>query len=316
MSQYTDHESFDSTVSVDWLVDRLGRDDVVIADCRFVLSDPEAGRRAYETGHIPGAVYFDLERDLSRPAGSSTGVDDAQSIGPTGGRHPLPSVRQMTQLFSNAGIGDGVKVVCYDDQKGSIAGRLWWMLRLLGHREVALLDGGFSAWREAGYPVSSTPATPTPRTFVARPQPHMLATADDVRRVIASGQGVVIDSRAPERYRGEVEPLDPVAGHIPGAINLPWDGTVDDKGRLHQLNELDERFKRVRDRAGGTADRGVIVHCGSGVTGCINVLGLERAGITDVRLYVGGWSEWCSDPDNPVATGPEDDETIERTGGA
>lgn len=291
----THPDHFDSIVSVEWVAERLGRPDIVIADCRFDLADAEAGRKAYERDHIPGAIYFDLERDLSRPATASHA--DPMSMG---GRHPLPTVEHMVALFGAAGIGDGVTVVCYDDQKGGMAGRLWWMLRYLGHQRAALLDGGYTAWRAAGKPVAAEVPQPVPRTFVPRLQPHMLATMDEVRSASAARRGIIIDSRAPERYRGEVEPLDPVAGHIPGAVNLPWQGNVGPDGLMLDTHALSQRFASVMDNK-----EGVIVHCGSGVTGCLNVLALERAGVSGVKLYVGGWSEWCSHPDNPVAVGAE-----------
>ena len=285
----------DGLVSVRWLEEHLGGDDLVIADCRFVLTDPEAGRKAYERDHIPGAVYFDLEKDLSAPRSAPV-----EGRPPRGGRHPLPAVEEMAALFGAAGIGDGVMVVCYDDQRGSMAARLWWMLRYLGHREVALLDGGYSAWRTLGKPVTAELPAPKPRTFVPRPVASMIATMDEVRTLSAAGSGVIVDSRAPERYRGDVEPLDPVAGHIPGAINLPWDGNLDGEGKMLSPHELSGRFAKVRAEA-----RPIVVHCGSGVTGCLNILAMERAGIQGAKLYVGGWSEWCADPQNPVVRGDE-----------
>lgn len=286
-------DSVDSIVSVEWLAERLGRPDIVIADCRFELADVEAGRRAYERDHMPGAVFFDLEQDLSLPGrASNTGTMT------TGGRHPLPTVEQMAALFSAAGIDDHVTVVCYDDQKGGMAGRLWWMLRYLGHQRVALLDGGYAAWRVSGYPITSDVARPVSRSFVPRPQQQMIATMDDVRRASSAGQGVIVDSRAPERYLGEVEPLDPVAGHIPGTVNMPWQGNVGPNGLMLDTDALTQRFASMLDN-----NEGVIVHCGSGVTGCLNVLAMERAGVPGVKLYVGGWSDWCSHADNPVATG-------------
>lgn len=305
-----DHDSpqegtvIESIVSVEWLARQLGNGDLVVADCRFSLADPGAGRRAYELDHIPGAIYFDLEQDLSRASGSP--ADGVPSVCPgDGGRHPLPSIEEMAELFGAAGIGDGVTVVCYDDQKGSIAARLWWMLRYLGHRRVALLDGGYPAWRAAGKPVTAEAPKPTPLRFIPRPQDHMIATVEEVRQAVATGRGTIVDSRAPERYRGDVEPIDPVAGHIPGAINLPWEGNVDEKGIFVATDELVERFRSLGDGRSAPATE-VIVHCGSGVTGCLNILALERAGISGARLYVGGWSEWCVDPVNPIAKGAEE----------
>lgn len=287
-------------VSVAWLSRHLGRDDLVVADCRFALDDPEAGRRAYERDHIPGAVYFDLEKDLSRPV--SPASDPSGGPGSGGGRHPLPSVEEMAALFGATGIGDGTIVICYDDHGGSMAARLWWMLRYLGHRQVALLDGGYTAWRAAGLPVTAEVPNPSPRTFIPRPQPHMIATMDEVRRASATGEAIIVDSRTPERYRGDVEPIDPVAGHIPGAINLPWNGNLNENGLFREPDQLTQRFALLWQEA-QKGKKDVIVHCGSGVTGCLNVLALERAGIPGARLFVGGWSEWCSHPENPIARG-------------
>lgn len=285
-------------VSAEWLRERLGRDDLVIADCRFELTDPDAGRRAYERDHIPGAVYFDLERDLSGPA---TG---------RGGRHPLPDMEAFCALLGRRGVGRGVTVVCYDDQLGQMAARLWWMLRYVGHDDAAVLDGGYGAWREAGGPVTAEVPAPTPRTFVAGLRPQMLAGMDEVRRMsrpararsdgAPQGGGIIIDSRAPERYRGEVEPLDPVAGHIPGARNLPWMDNVDPRGFFRPREELRNRFENFPPDM-----EGVVFHCGSGVSACVNLLALEHVGLPGAKLYVGGWSEWCSVADNPVAVGDE-----------
>jgi len=271
-------------VSPQWLAQRLGDPDVVVADCRFDLADPEAGRRAYAAGHIPGAVYFDLEEDLSAPAQRP------------GGRHPLPDVDELCRQLGQAGIGPGVTVVCYDDQQGAMAARLWWMLRWLGHDAAAVLDGGFAGWRRAGLPVTDAPANPTPRRFVPAPRPELVASAEDVQRLVQEGRGVLVDSRAPERYRGELEPIDPVAGHIPGARNLPWMDNVDADGRWRHPGELARRF------AGLVGEEPVVVYCGSGVTACANLLAMAYAGVpVQPRLYVGGWSDWCTRPGSPVA---------------
>jgi len=271
-------------VPCQWLAERLDAPEIVVVDCRFDLSDPQAGRRAYETGHIPGAVYFDLEQDLSAPV---------QKPGP---RHPLPDMDRFVEKLEAAGIGEGVTVVCYDGQQGMVAARLWWMLRYLGHDAVCVLDGGFQAWCEAGLPVTAeVPARP-PRRFVPRVRPEMAVSMADVQRMVQERSGVLVDARAPERYRGEVEPLDPVAGHIPGARNLPWMGNLDASGRWRNPKELAERFAALKRQ------EPVVMYCGSGVSACVNVLAMAHAGFEPLpRLYVGSWSEWCSVAGNPVA---------------
>lgn len=287
----------DGLVSVEWLAKRIAQEDIIIADCRFQLSDPHAGRRAYEKEHIPGAIFFDLEKDLSGSPADG------------GGRHPLPPVAQFARVLGDAGIDETVTVVCYDDNDGGMAARLWWMLRWVGHDKVALLDGGYAAWKRAGHPVTDQIPSPTPRGFVPRVRKDMIATMAEVRAIAAGGNGIIVDSRASERYRGEVEPLDPIAGHIPTAINVPWQDNIAADGRFLDADTVTSRFAAVLRRVDTGADAGagglIVVHCGSGVTGCVNVFALERAGVAGVKLYVGGWSEWCSLPDNPVAVRDE-----------
>lgn len=268
-----------------WLLERLGSPDLVVADCRFTLGQPDAGRGKYRAGHVPGAVYLDLEHDLSAPAGRA------------GGRHPLPEPAALAGTFGAAGIGDGSTVVAYDDAGGAYAARLWWLLRWLGHDAVAVLDGGFPAWTEAGGPVTTEEPRPVPASFTPRPRPKMLASAADVRARPAGT--LLIDSRAPARFRGEVEPIDPVAGHIPGAINLDWAAGVAPDGRFRPPAEQAERLAVVRE-----PDR-TVVYCGSGVTAAANLLALELAGKPGARLYAGSWSDWIADPTNPVSTGDE-----------
>lgn len=276
-------------VDAQWLSRHLGQDGLVIADCRFVLSDPQAGRKAYESGHIPTAVYFDLDADLSAPPGE-------------GGRHPLPDVQGLAAKLGAAGIDASTAVVCYDDQKGSMAARLWWLLRYLGHEAVAVLDGGYSAWVKAGSPVTAEKPQPRARTFQPRLQPHMVVDMEELRRQVEQGTALLVDSRAAERYRGDIEPLDPVAGHIPGAVNMPWEGNWGDDGFLKSPEEIRARWQPVLEQRD---PREIIVYCGSGVTACANLLALERVGVTGVKLYAGGWSQWCRHPENPVATGDE-----------
>jgi thiosulfate/3-mercaptopyruvate sulfurtransferase len=270
-----------------WLREHLNDPSVVIADCRFILGQPDAGRTAYEAGHIPGAVYFDLERDLSGP------------IGRHGGRHPLPDIASFAQALGQAGIDSSKTVVVYDDQGGAMASRLWWMLRYAGHDNVKLLDGGYGSWQAAGHPVSTEAPQVHQTVFEAAPQPDMLLSTEDVKSRLGKAGTTLIDSREPRRYLGLEEPIDPVAGHIPGAVNYFWKQSLDESGRWKRAEGQQERF------AGLKRDEEVVVYCGSGVTACPNVLALTEAGFTDVKLYGGSWSDWISYSDNPIATGEE-----------
>lgn len=266
-------------VSVAWLAAHLGDPQVVILDCRFTLGQPDAGRERYAAAHIPGAVYLDLDRDLAGPMQAH------------GGRHPLPDLAIIAAKLGAAGIKDETQVVVYDET-GEMAARCWWLLRYLGHGAVAVLDGGFGGWTAAGHLVTANVSQPTPRTFTPRPQPDMVAEMTDVRDR-APGV-VVVDSRAPERYAGQPNPLDPKPGHIPGAVNRFWKEAL----------QADNTWKGAAEQAARLGDLraadGVIVHCGSGVTACPNLLALELAGISGAKLYVGSYSDWCSYPENPV----------------
>lgn len=274
-------------VPVKWLLARMYESDVVIVDCRFQLGQPDAGRKAYEEGHIPGAIYLDLEKDLSAP------VDEH------GGRHPLPDAAELAGLFSKSGISNESRVIAYDDQGGAMASRLWWLLSYLGHTNVFVLDGGFSAWKNAGCPVTTEQKVTIPASFVATVQHNMLVEVDEVRESLGTGRFVLIDSREAPRYRGEVEPIDPVAGHIPGAINRFWAEVRHADGTWKNADEQRERFADL------SPDDEIVVYCGSGVTACPNVLALQEAGFTKVKLYAGSWSDWISYSENPIAVGEE-----------
>jgi thiosulfate/3-mercaptopyruvate sulfurtransferase len=271
---------------------------IAIADCRFSLADPAAGRRAYGAGHIPGAVYFDLERDLSDPVDSF------------GGRHPLPDRDRLAQLLGDRGIGSGhdgdppTLVVIYDDARFAIAARLWWLLKIYcGHAHVALLDGGWQGWQTAGGAISTEIPTPTPRSFVPPAPIPKILTWGAIRDRLPDPNFTLVDARSPDRYRGEVEPIDPVAGHIPGAINYFWQAATDDRGYAKSPEALRHWFASgPQDLTQKTA---IAVYCGSGVTACVNLWALERAGICGAQLYGGSWSDWCTRrPPLPVATGP------------
>jgi thiosulfate/3-mercaptopyruvate sulfurtransferase len=273
-------------ISVQELRERLDDPKFVVVDTRFNLKDPAEGRRAYEQSHLPGAVYFDLDQDLSSPKGQH------------GGRHPLPDLQVFVRKLEHAGIGNTTMVVAYDDSGSMYAGRLWWLLKYLGHDAVKLLDGGLGAWREAGFDLTTDLPKRKPALFTVDLRPEMLVDMAEVRAKLADPGTLLIDARAVERYRGDVEPLDPKAGHIPGAINKPFTDNLE-AGRFKRPERLKERFHKAME-----ADE-VIVYCGSGVTAAHNLLALDEAGITGARLYAGSWSDWSSYDDNPVATGDE-----------
>ena len=260
----------------------------VIVDCRFALDDTEWGRREYLTRHIPGAVYAHLDADL---AGAKTG---------TNGRHPLPTADDLRRTLSRLGIGDGVQVVAYDQDSGMYASRLWWLLRWMGHDAVAVLDGGFAGWLAEGRPTSSGNETTPARVFAGEPHADMVIDVDTLAQVSTSDGWRVIDARAPERYRGEVEPLDRVAGHIPGAVNHFYKHNLTEEGHYKLPDELHDLMGRYVTDVPASH---VVCYCGSGVTACHNLLALERAGIHGARLYPGSWSEWSSDPAREVETG-------------
>ncbi len=274
-------------VSIRWLLARLFEPEMVIVDCRFLLSDPEAGRTAYTEDHIPGAIYLHLEEQLSSP------------IGPHGGRHPLPDITEFTHTLSKAGINRDSIVVAYDDQGGAMASRFWWLLRYLGHERVYLMDEGYSAWKNTSFPVSAHQAVRIPSQYVADVQQEMVVGVEDVRAASINGGPLLIDSREPRRYLGLEEPMDAKAGHIPGAVNKFWKDILDDQGRWKSSAVLKEQFADIQP------EQEVIVYCGSGVTACPNVLALHKAGYKNVKLYAGSWSDWISYEENSVATGEE-----------
>ena len=275
-------------ISTAALAERLTDPDWVVADCRFDLGDPQAGVAAWRAGHIPGAIHVDLERDL------------AVAVAPHTGRHPLPSPDEFASTLSRLGIGNRAQVVCYDAGNGAYASRLWWMLRYLGHDAVQVLDGGFAAWVAEGRPLATEEVLRPAASFAANPRPRMLCDVAGVTAALARGE-LVVDVRGAERFRGEVEPLDTVAGHVPGAVNLPFLQNLGADGRFRPPAEIADMW---RSRTGALPSRAPICMCGSGVTACQGLLALEIAGIGGGRLYAGSWSEWIRDPARPVARGP------------
>lgn len=263
-------------VASSWLAERLDDPQVAIADCRFSLMEPEAGAQQYAKEHIPGAVYFDLNRDLSSPVQTH------------GGRHPLPDIETLAHKLGLAGISAETHVVAYDDSCFAFAARLWWLLRYLGHDRVSVLEGGFQGWNQAGLPVTSEPSNPTPTDFVSHVRSPLCVDITQVKARKDQPGVALVDSREGDRYRGEREPIDPVAGHIPGAVNYFWKEIVDETGAV-----LSPTAQAARWGAIAHADE-ILVYCGSGVTACVNLLSLELAGIPTGKLYAGSWSDWCS----------------------
>ncbi len=268
--------------------DPEGNAGLVVVDCRFNLLKPEAGRAAWLDGHIPGAFYADLNRDLSSPPR------------PDSGRHPLPAPEQLRTLFSGFGIGTGTRVVAYDEGGGSLAARLWWLLRWMGHDLVVLLDGGLAAWQEAGLPVDR--ALPETRHGRFEGQPGQMAVRD-TRQVVeglASDRVRLLDMRAAERFQGRVEPIDPVAGHVPGAVSAPFGDNLTADNRFQPGEVLARRYATL---VGARLPGDVVCMCGSGVTACHGIFAMELAGMPGAALYPGSWSEWIRSPERPVAKG-------------
>ena len=278
-------------VTGDWLASNASDPDVRVADVRWSLVEQGKGLAAYREGHVPGAVFLDVDTDLASPRGQ----------GP--GRHPLPAPGAFAASMSRAGIGAGTHVVAYDFGDGSTAARLWWLLRYYGHERASVLDGGITRWVSEGRPVESRVPSVTPAVFAAVPHPDMLVDAAAVERLRNAPRSLVIDVRMPERYEGRREPIDPVAGHVPGARNRPYPANVRsaEDPRFLPAAELRAAFEEL---GAGGADR-VACYCGSGVNACQTVFALELAGFRNALLYEGSWSDWCSVGSRAVATGPE-----------
>ncbi len=264
-------------VSPEWLFEHLEDPQVVIVDCRFSLADPKLGQQQYQASHIKGSYYLDLNQDLSSP------------VGEHGGRHPLPNTDDLADKLAEIGVNSPrTLVVAYDDSRFAFASRLWWLLRYLGHEQVAVLDGGFTGWQKAGYPV--TDVTPNPRnaTFVPQIKPEQVVDIIAVKNRKNLPTVVLVDSRESDRYRGEREPIDKIAGHIPGAVNYPWLEVTDSSGYLLPQIEQRRRWENIAQ------SEEILVYCGSGVTACVNLLSLAIAGIDKGKLYAGSWSDWIS----------------------
>lgn len=273
----------DFLILVDELEGQFGDPDLRVVDCRFSLTDSGAGSRMYLDGHIPGAVFADLEKDLSGP------------IGPTTGRHPLPDAKPFRGTLGKLGIDGACDVVVYDDASGAVAARLWWLLRWMGHERVRLLDGGLAAWQRAGLDVEPGRVEVAGRRFTGTPRDELVIHAEELSQEV-----LLLDARAESRFRGEQEPIDAVAGHIPGSVNLPFTRNLDGESCWLPREAV---TRHMAAALGEDRSRPWAVMCGSGVTACHLVIAGLVAGYSDPRVYVGSWSEWILDPRREIATG-------------
>lgn len=278
-------------ISTSELAEKINNPDWIVADCRFMLARPEEKEQLYLKAHLPGAIYVHLDRDLSAPI-----------IPGVTGRHPLPSMGEAARRFGQMGIASNMQVVAYDDQGGSLAAvRLWWMLRWLGHINVAILDGGWQKWLDEDRPVQAGKVTLQPTILQPGPSSTRFFNLDEVDRLRQDPSFRLIDVRAPERYRGEIEPIDPVAGHIPGAINIPYTENLNPDGTFRSPEQLRFHYKQV---LGDVPTERVAFYCGSGVTSIHSLLAMLHAGLGEPGFYPGSWSEWIADRSRPVAIGP------------
>ncbi|MBV6627909.1 MAG: sulfurtransferase [Rivularia sp. (in: Bacteria)] len=264
-------------VSNQWLFENLNHPNVATFDCRFSLANPQEGRQQYETSHIPGAYYLDLNLDLS------------SEVQKHGGRHPLPDIEKFADKLSAMGVNSRETfVIAYDNSRFAFASRLWWLLRYLGHKQVAVLDGGFNGWLASEYPVTDVVSTFAKGKFVPHPQTEMIVDRETVKNSKDLSHVALVDSRDNERYQGIREPIDKIAGHIPGAMNYPWKEVTDSNGYLLSPLQQKQRWAQLEN------SREILVYCGSGVTACVNLLSLELSSIHTGKLYPGSWSDWIS----------------------
>lgn len=282
--------NFQTLITAAQALEHIGDANWAFVDCRFLLSDPDCGFRDYQTAHIKGAVFADLNRELSAPV-----------IPGVTGRHPLPSEESISKVFSSLGIDPQTQVVAYDEAGGHMAAaRLWWLLNWAGHQAVAVLNGGFQEWTRLKYPTARGVEHRSPKTFVPHFNHDMVWGARQVQSILNDPSYVLVDSRTNDRYRGENEMVDPVAGHIPGAVNAPFPENVDEAGIFRPVDDLKKRFESLMD---GRPPEHTIYYCGSGVTAALNILASVHAGKGMPRLYAGSWSDWITDPTRPIQKG-------------
>lgn len=276
--------SYDSIINIHQLKNHIDDPDWVVVDCRFDLANPQFGEQAYLSGHLPGAIYANINTQLSGPI-----------VPGKTGRHPLPEVTVIAQTLSNWGIDQDVQVVAYDDGGGKFAVRLWWLLHWLGHTKAAVLDGGIIKWQAANFPLETAHKDRAPRNFIPHPNPEMIMDLSSLD--ILPDNKLIVDSRSPERYAGKLEPIDPIAGRIPGAINRFFENNLQSDGTFLPSDILTEQFRGL---VGKTPNEDIVFYCGSGITGAHNVFAMYTAGLGMAKLYPGSWSEWITDPNRPI----------------
>jgi len=281
--------SYTTLISTHDLAQHIQSAQTLVIDCRFDLMDTEIGREDYLESHLPGAIYADLNKDLS-----------GEIVAGKTGRHPLPDVEKFCQKLSQWGVDNSIQVIAYDDRGGAMAARLWWLLQWMGHDKAAVLDGGWNKWVSEGRNTSSSVPQREARKFSVNIQTQLSASVNDVLNAINDDSIKLLDARASDRFRGENETLDNKAGHIPGAINVPFIGNLNDEGCFLSPQALQSRYESI---LGSTPGRNSIVYCGSGVTAAHDILAMKVAGISDARLYAGSWSHWITNDKHPIATG-------------
>lgn len=278
--------SFTTFITPEELFEFLNNPQLVIIDCRFDLANPDWGAQDYLLAHIPNAIYADLDKDLSGIVNENTG------------RHPLPEPGNFIETCSKWGIDDTKQVIVYDTTSGSYAARLWWMLKYYGHQDVAILDGGFSAWLEIGFPQAQGSVSRQPSTFLGSPNIGLLVTTSKMENLINQTDYAIIDARSSERYTGWEEPIDKKAGHIPHAVNFFHANNLNSKGRLLPVKQLLKMYTDLLKQQGDPSS--IVLYCGSGVTSCLNFAVLQHLGIKSIQLYLGSWSEWIREPEHPI----------------
>jgi thiosulfate/3-mercaptopyruvate sulfurtransferase len=279
---------YQTIISVEDLNNNLSNNDWFLFDCRFLLKDPEGGLKKFEQGHIPGAQFADMDKDL------------ASTMTATSGRHPLPDPSELTDKLQSSGISNSSQIICYDDMSGAFAARMWWLLKWLGHNDVAVLDGGIDKWIESNLPLETDVRKRTRGSFSGQADSNMWVDVNFVNQQLAENRINLLDARSGERFSAKDAKTDPVAGHVPGAMSFPFAGNLSKQGMFLSVDELRKRFE---DTFSDSQNKEVINMCGSGVTACHNLLAMSVAGLPMTRLFVGSWSEWTKDKSRPVATG-------------